>query len=125
MVSSFCKILAFVFILELGICAPLKPTSPFSEDDVEPDVNPGTYAGSGIQLVPLVALDLESRGIFCLACAKEMLAMLALPLAADAPPGVSMEPLIVDSPLDSSWSFCFPKKFFWSRVSLSLPFDRT
>lgn len=72
--------LALVFVVELGVCAFLMRATALSGDEPDPNVDPGTYSGSWIQLTPLLVLELpmESGGIFCLACARDMLAMLAL-----------------------------------------------
>ena len=121
---------ALVFDLELGVCAFLRRAIPLTGDEPEPNADPGTYSGSGIQLTLLLAFDLPvaSGRFFCLACAREMSAMLALARDEAPPtplPGPSTESLLDESPFESIWSLCFPKKLFWSRVSLSLPLIRT
>ena len=106
--------LALAFVVELGVCAFLTRDKALVGDEPDPSTDPGTYSGSWIQLTPFLSLDMEPEGIFCLACARDMSAMLAL--ARDGPPksrlGPSMDALLDESPFDSSWSRCFPKKLF-------------
>jgi hypothetical protein len=109
--------LALAFVIELGVCTFLTRATAVTVDEPSPKADPGTYSGSWIQLTPLLVLELpmESGGICCLACARDMSAMLAL-ARDEGPPksrlGPSMEVFLDESPFDSSWSLCFPKKLF-------------